>query len=117
MNTKLRQEIDRLHAELCGALSDPNRILILYTLSEETSNVSDLADKLNMPQPTTSRHLKILRERGMVAARRKGQSVIYRLADNRIIAALDLLRSMLADKLEMQAALVHNAAEQLNSLN
>jgi ArsR family transcriptional regulator len=117
MNTKLRQEIDRLHAELCGALSDPNRILILYTLSEQASNVSDLADKLNLPQPTTSRHLKILRERGMVVARRKGQSVIYRLADERIITALDLLRSMLADKLETQAALVHNAAEQLSSLN
>ncbi len=109
MNTSiLRTEIDRLHAQVCSGLADPNRILILYTLSEHPSNVSDLAIALDLPQSTVSRHLKILRERGMVAAQREGQSVFYSLADTRIVEALDLLRAVLANSLETQGALARS---------
>ncbi len=111
MNSALKQEINRLHAEVCDALSDPNRILILYTLAERASNVTELAAQLGLPQPTASRHLKILRDRGMLKATRQNQSVIYDLTDERIIEALDLLRAILANKLENQAVLVQAAAE------
>ncbi len=66
MDTNLRAEIDRLHAQVCSGLADPNRILILYTLSENAYNVSDLANTIELPQSTVSRHLKVLRDRGMV---------------------------------------------------
>ena len=91
MDTNLRAEIDRLHAQVCNGLADPNRILILYTISENAYNVSDLAKTVELPQSTVSRHLKILRDRGMVTAQRDGQSVFYSLADDRIIQALELL--------------------------
>jgi ArsR family transcriptional regulator len=108
MDTNLRAEIDRLHAQVCSGLADPNRILILYTLAEGHYNVSDLARVIDLPQSTVSRHLKVLRERNMVVAQRDGQSVFYSLADERIIQALDLLRSILASSLESQAALVRS---------
>ena len=57
---------------------------------------------------TTSRHLKVLRERGLVVAERDAQSIYYTLADKRVIEALDLLRAVLNDKLEAQAQLVLN---------
>lgn len=104
----LTQEITDLHAGICSALADPRRILILYALSEKPSNVSDLAKELGISQPTASRHLNLLRERGIVSAQRDGQSVIYTLVDVRIIQALDLLRSVLASKIKSQAALVKN---------
>jgi len=107
-NTNLRAEIDRLHAQVCSGLADPNRILILYTLAEKPYNVSDLAKAIDLPQSTVSRHLKVLRERNMVVAQRDGQSVYYSLADDRIIEALDLLRAILASSLENQAALVRS---------
>jgi ArsR family transcriptional regulator len=106
MDNNLRGEINQLHAYVCSGLADPNRILILYTLRNRTYSVSDLANALGLPQPTTSRHLKVLRERGMVSAQRDGQSVFYTLADERIIEALDLLRSFLGDNLRTQANLV-----------
>ena len=105
MDLSLREEIDRLHAQICGGLADPKRILILYALTEERTNVSELSEKLGLPQSTVSRHLKILRDRDMVAAERDGQSVYYRVADERIIQALDLLRAVLADVLESRATL------------
>ena len=109
MDTQLRSEIDRLHAQVCSGLADPNRILILYTLAEKNLNVSDLAKAIDLPQSTVSRHLKVLRDRDMVTAHREGQSVYYTLSDDRIIQALDLLRAMLANALESRAALVKSA--------
>lgn len=113
MAKTLRDEINILHAQVCSGLADPNRILILYTLAEKPHNVSDMATILDIPQPTVSRHLKILRERSMVNAEREGQSVVYSLADDRIITALDLLRAMLADSLESQVVLARSASESL----
>ena len=60
------------------------------------------------PQPTVSRHLKILRERQLVAAEREGASVRYSLADERVIQALDILRAVLLGTLSRQGQLAEN---------
>ena len=109
MDAILRDEINRMHARVCSGLADPNRILILYTLAEKPANVSDLAESLALPQPTVSRHLKVLRERRMVFATRDGQAVIYTVADMRVIEALNLLRMVMADSLESQVELARTA--------
>jgi ArsR family transcriptional regulator len=106
MNHKLEQEINQLHAEFCAGLADPKRLLILYTLYEGPHNVTELAEKLQMSQPAVSRHLKVLRERGMVLATRVGPSVEYRLGDMRLIEALDLLRAALRDHLAHRAGVI-----------
>jgi len=104
----LTQEISELHANICSGLADPKRILILYALNEKPRTVSDLAAEVGISQPAASRHLNILRERGMVVAQREGQSMVYQLADPRVIQALDLLRAVLGDKLRSQATLARN---------
>jgi ArsR family transcriptional regulator len=106
----LEQEINVLHAEICAGLADPKRILILYTLSEQPHTVTELVELLDLNQPMVSRHLKVLRERGMVTAQRVGLAVEYRLADKRLVEALDLLRAVLAAKLKNQAALAETAS-------
>ena len=106
MDQKLREDVAQLHAHICSGLADTNRILIIYALSEHALNVGDLAEKLGMSQTSTSRHLKMLRERGLVRAKRNGQAVFYSLTDQRVIQALDLLRGVLADQLENRASLV-----------
>jgi ArsR family transcriptional regulator len=106
MNTVLETEVLKLHSEICAGLADPSRIMILYELSAGPRNVSELCNGLKMPQPMVSRHLKILRERGMVVAERQGTVVQYTLADERLIQALDLLRAVLRDGLAKRAALV-----------
>jgi DNA-binding transcriptional ArsR family regulator len=111
MNKGLREEINRLHAQVCSSLADSNRILILYRLAEHPMNVSALSEEIGLPQPTVSRHLKVLRDRGMVTPERDGQAVFYSLSDRRIIKALDLLRAILADSLETQIALARTATE------
>ena len=106
VNQALKQEITQLEANFCAALSDPTRILILYALTERSLNVTELTNELGIPQPTTSRHLKILRERGLVYTERQGTVITYYLADARIIQAMDLLRSVMRDRLAQQVSLI-----------
>lgn len=111
-NYGLRDEIHQLHAHLCGGLADPNRILILYTLYEAPCNVSELAQATKLPQPSVSRHLRVLRESGLVTGQREGHSIIYKLTDERVIEALDILRNVLAATLKKQGALSRTALEE-----
>ncbi len=105
-NPQLSQEVTQLHADLCSALADPNRILLLYALVEQPRTVNELSGEVNISQSATSRHLKVLRERGLVNSSRIGQNIEYSLADKRIIEALDLLRSVLRDSLSRRANLM-----------
>lgn len=86
-----------MHANLCQAIADPTRIALLYELGESPKHVSQLVDTLALPQATVSRHLKILRDRALVTTRREGPFIYYRLADSRVLEALEIMRSILGD--------------------
>jgi DNA-binding transcriptional ArsR family regulator len=107
----LRQEVSQLEADLCYALADATRILILYALDEKPTNVTDLGLDLDIPQPTISRHLKILRDRGIVQTTREGKNVVYTLVDDRLIQALNLLRAVLRDGIAYKAEIMDRFQE------
>ena len=96
-------ELNLLHYNICRALGDPKRIQILYALDERPCPVSTLANDLDSPQSTTSRHLAVLRQSGLVVAEREGTSMIYRLAETHIIEVLDSMRQLLRTILENQS--------------
>jgi len=105
LNQSLEQEIGLLHERICSALGDTTRILILYLLARQDMYVNEIAEELSQPQSTVSRHLKVLRERGLVLTARQGTAVLYSLADQRIIEALDIMRTILAEQIMTQAAI------------
>jgi ArsR family transcriptional regulator len=111
VNQALKEEVIQLEADFCAALSDPTRIFILYALNERPLNVTELTNELGLPQPTISRHLKVLRERGLVFTERQGTAITYHLTDQRVIQAMDLLRSAMRDRLTQQANLVEGYLE------
>jgi len=102
----LSEEVSDLHAEICSALADSTRIMLIYTLAEKPCNVGDLANQLGISQPTTSRHLKVLRDRGLVRPTRLGSNVEYSLTDRRLVEALDLLRGILHDRIAYRASII-----------
>jgi ArsR family transcriptional regulator len=108
MDRTLEQEVNLLHAQICQCLADPKRILLLYAMADGPRRVTDLAKFLDLPQPTVSHHLKILRDRNLIQAERDGTAVYHSLADRRVIEALDLLREMLGDLLAQQVDLVEH---------
>lgn len=115
VNPALIQEISQLEADFCFALSDPTRLLILYALADGPRNVTEMTNELNVIQPTISRHLKVLRERGLVYTVRQGTTVTYHLADVRLIQALDLLRTVMRERLAYRASLMEETKASTNA--
>jgi ArsR family transcriptional regulator len=64
-----------------SALADPTRLRILRLLHDDELAVSDLADVLQLPQSTVSRHLKQLIDQGWLVSRREGTSQLYRMIE------------------------------------
>jgi ArsR family transcriptional regulator len=79
-----------------GALADETRRRILGLLASGEICVCHIHEALEIPQPTASRHLAHLRKAGLVATRRDGLWVHYRLADLDDPAIAGVLRSALA---------------------
>ncbi|HXI20435.1 MAG TPA: metalloregulator ArsR/SmtB family transcription factor [Gemmatimonadales bacterium] len=65
--------------ELLTTLAEPTRLRILNCLAAAPLFVSELQGLLDLPQPTVSRHLKVLRETGLVRDTPIAQYVLYRL--------------------------------------
>jgi len=102
------EELAILQTNICQALSDPKRILILYALNEHPRHVNDLAADLGLPQPTVSRHLRVLRQQSLVLTEREGVWTNYRLADRRIIQVLDTMQQVMFDGLKRKTAVFSN---------
>ena len=72
-------------ASLLGALANDRRLLILCKLVETgEATVGTLADEVGLSQSALSQHLARMREEGIVAFRRDGQSLWYRIADPKV---------------------------------
>jgi ArsR family transcriptional regulator, arsenate/arsenite/antimonite-responsive transcriptional repressor len=80
---------------LFRALSDATRLRILALLASSEVCVCDIHGALGVPQPTASRHLAYLRKSGLVATRRDGLWVHYRLAPPADPAVAAVLKSAL----------------------
>lgn len=104
MRSALREDVFRLHAQICGALADPRRVLILMVLRSEPKTVGEIAAAISASQPMTSRHLAVLRDKGLVRATREGSYVRYSVTDTRVLSAIDLLLEVLASQLDQQGA-------------
>ncbi|GAB3385226.1 metalloregulator ArsR/SmtB family transcription factor [Micromonospora halotolerans] len=84
-------------------LAEPTRRRILDRLRRAESSVGDLVDALGMSQPAVSKHLKVLRDAGLVSCRTAAQQRIYRLDVRPLRAVDDWLgpyRRMWADHLD-----------------
>jgi DNA-binding transcriptional ArsR family regulator len=100
------EEIILFHRYVCEGIGDPKRLRLLYLVAESARNVTELTQALDIGQSTVSHHLRILRERGLVTAERDGTSIYYSLGDPRILDAIEILRSFMADLLTERASVV-----------
>ena len=89
-------ELNQLHASVCKGLADPKRLLIINVLRNGEMSVGEICEQLELPQANVSQHLAIMRERGLVNARKDGQFVFYSLTTMKIVEAVDLLRQVMA---------------------
>ena len=96
--SSIQRELYQLHASVCKGLADPKRLLIINAMRDGERSVSDICDDLELPQANVSQHLAVLRDKGLVNTRKDGQRVFYELSSPKIIAAVDLLREVMAEQ-------------------
>jgi DNA-binding transcriptional ArsR family regulator len=95
MDTVISSETDRARtASIARALADPKRLCVLEQLASGERSVSDLSRDAGCQVPNMSQHLGVLRAAGLVASRREGSTVLYRLTDDRVIDAYRLLQQV-----------------------
>ncbi len=100
------KRIFQLHADICQALTHPIRLEIIDNLRGGEKSVTQLATVLQASPGTVSRHLNVMRAKGVVAPRREGTSIYYRLGSPRISAAYDEMHQFALEYLSAQAELL-----------
>lgn len=91
--------IYEMQSELCHCMSQPARLQILHLLFDGPKNVGDIAKLTGLEQPTVSRNLGILRNKGIVNAERRGQEIIYRVANPKMVEVCNLMRQVLSEQI------------------
>jgi DNA-binding transcriptional ArsR family regulator len=95
MNPETFESKATLVAETLKALANPRRLMVLCKLTEMgRASVTQLAGAIGLSQSALSQHLAKLREEGIVAFDREGQTLWYRMADPRIGALLATLYTL-----------------------
>ena len=92
-------EMFKLKAELCKTFADAKRLAIIHELRSGEKLVGELAQTLRVPHAVASRHLALLRNRGVVRPRREGTNVYYSLADPKVLATCDIIHEVLLNSL------------------
>ncbi len=96
--SEVHDELVKLHASVCKGLADPKRLMIINALRDGERTVGELVEELEVPQANVSQHLAVLREKGLVHARKDGQFVHYSVATPKIVQAMDLMREVMAEQ-------------------
>ena len=94
-------DLFELHADICKTLASPARLRIIAALRDGELAVGEIVAAVGAAKPNVSQHLAVMRQRGIVQARRQGLNVYYRLTSPKIIQACELMRQVL---LEQRAA-------------
>jgi ArsR family transcriptional regulator len=81
-------------AAIAKALSDAKRLCVVERLADGERSVSDLSRDVGCQVPNMSQHLAVLRSAGIVASRREGSTVFYRLADPQVLEVYRLLQQV-----------------------
>jgi ArsR family transcriptional regulator, virulence genes transcriptional regulator len=81
-------------AELLAAMANSKRLLILCNLLDEELSVNELAERVDLAQSPLSQHLSKLRAMKLVATRRDGQMILYRLASDSVARVLTTLHGI-----------------------
>ena len=87
-------------------MGNATRLEIVHNLRDGPKRVSDLAELLNLSQPTVSRHISVLRNAGILAYQREPEGLFYHITNPKISSVCDLMREVLAEQYAQQSQLI-----------
>ena len=106
----LPEDLAELIARRFRVLGDPLRVRLLDLLRDGEQTVNALADRLDAGQQNVSKHLSVLADAGMLARRKEGTHVYYRIADEGVFALCEQVCGSLQSQLSTLAAVIGGTA-------
>jgi DNA-binding transcriptional ArsR family regulator len=85
-------ELARQQADICKVFGNVNRIMILWVLGSQEMSVGDIAEAINMSLQNASQHLRLMKDRDILTSRRKGHTIYYRIAGNKLMEGCRILQ-------------------------
>ena len=76
------------------AMSHPLRLMILCKLGEDEFSVQDIVDNVGTSQSNISQHLAILRDKGILSARKSANKVFYKVSDVKTLKLIEMMREV-----------------------
>ena len=83
MSEDFRNLVDE-QAELHQIMSNPSRLLILRALKVKELSVGEIAEQIGATLQNTSQHLRLMKDKGVLEARRDGQTIFYQISASEI---------------------------------
>lgn len=107
-----KARVFEMAAELFGVLATPMRLRILSALCDREKSVSQLLQEIETTQPNLSQHLNLLYRAGVLAKRKEGTQVIYRVQSEKAVMLCRTVCTQMAIELDEPSAVP--AAERLS---
>jgi ArsR family transcriptional regulator len=104
----MEDQIYFYHAEMCKVFSHPKRLELINILRDKEMSVGELSQRLGLAIGNLSQHLAMMRQRHILASRKEGNVVYYRIANPRLPEAFDLLREIMFEQTRKDAALIQD---------
>jgi len=76
------------------AMSHPLRLMILCKLGEDEFSVQDIVNNVGTSQSNISQHLAILRDKGILSARKSANKVFYKISDLKTLQLIEMMRDV-----------------------
>jgi DNA-binding transcriptional ArsR family regulator len=99
-----RVRVFELAAELFGVLATPMRLRILSALCDREKSVSQLLQEIDTTQPNLSQHLNLLYRSGVLAKRKEGTQVIYRVQSEKAVMLCRTVCTQIAIEIDEPSA-------------
>lgn len=106
MSSNPKQALYAEFASVARALGNPHRLELLEQLAQGERSVEMLAKRTSLSVANASQHLQQLRRAGLVASRRDGKFVLYRLADENVLALMNSVQRVAEQNLAEVARIV-----------
>lgn len=105
----LPEEVVELIARRFRVLAEPMRIRLLDRLRDGEASVGELSEAVDASQQNVSKHLQVLRDAGVVGARKQGNQVFYRIVDDGVLRLCEQVCGSLQHQLRALNAVVAGA--------
>ena len=92
------KNIFKLQADICKIFSNDKRLEIINLLKHKEISNQEIMRETGLSKVSISKHMNVLKSKGVIVSRREGQQLFYSIANPKIIQACTLMREVLVDQ-------------------